>query len=154
MPQAPSPATALTYPGTDAADMRLVSEVHRQSSPFMELGATGLKRASGYVDEEFLPALKGRKAIQIYREMDQNDAIVGALMFAITMLIKEVEWQVVPAGKSANDAGAARLLETCIDDMSHSWTDFIQECLSCLIYGWSWHEIVWKRRSGPWQRDG
>lgn len=150
----PNYAQPMNYPGTDAADMQMVAEVHQQAGPLVELGSTGLKRASGYVDEEFLPGLRGRKAIQVYREMDDNDAIVGALMFAITALIKEVEWQVIPAGKSAADAAAARLLETCLDDMSHSWSDFVQEALSALIYGWSWHEIVWKRRMGPWQRDG
>jgi hypothetical protein len=38
--------------------------------------------------------------------------------------------------------------------MSHSFDHFIAEALSSLIYGWSWHEIVYKRRQGPWQKDG
>jgi hypothetical protein len=37
--------------------------------------------------------------------------------------------------------------------MSHTWQDFISEVLSMLIYGWSWHEIVFKRRIGPWETD-
>jgi hypothetical protein len=152
--RSPAVTQPLSYPGSDEADMQMVSEVRQQTGPLVELGTTGLKRASGYVDEEFLPALRGRKAIQVYREMDDNDAIIGALMFAVSNLIKEVDWQVVPAGKSTADAGAARLLESCMDDMSHSWSDFIQEALSALVYGWSWHEIVWKQRRGPWQREG
>ena len=40
-----------------------------------------------------------------------------------------------------------------MDDMSHPWSDFISEVLSCMVYGWSWHEIVYKRRKGPWERD-
>src|SRR5213075_1301948 len=148
------PPSGTVYPGTDEADMELVGEVRRQAPPLLELGSTGLRRAAGYVDEEFLPHLRGRKAIGVYREMSENDAIVGALLFAITMLVRQVQWQVIPAGKTADDAAAARLLETCMDDMSHSWADFITECMSALIFGWSWHEIVYKRRCGPWQRDG
>lgn len=122
-------------------------------SPFMELGSTGLKRASGYVDEEFLPQLRGRKSIQVFKEMSENDPLVGALLFTIDRLIRNVEWNVVPGGKSAEDAKAAEFLESCRDDMSHTWSDFISEALTSLVYGWSWHEIVYKRRMGQWERD-
>jgi hypothetical protein len=33
-------------------------------------------------------------------------------------------------------------------DMEESWTDFISEVLSFLTFGWSYHEIVYKRRMG------
>jgi hypothetical protein len=35
-----------------------------------------------------------------------------------------------------------------MDDMEHSWGDFISEVLSMLVFGWSAHEIVYKIRSG------
>jgi hypothetical protein len=140
--------------GSDAADEELVAEVTRNLGPFQELGVTGLKRAGGYIDEEFLPQLRGRKAVQVYREMSSNDPIVGALLFAITQLLRNVDWTVVPGGKTAEDNKAAKLVETAKDDMSHSFDHFIAEALSSLIYGWSWHEIVYKRRMGPWQKDG
>jgi hypothetical protein len=54
----------------------------------IQLLTTGLKRASGIIDEEFLPALRGRKAIKVYREMSLNDPMVGALLFAIDKLIR------------------------------------------------------------------
>jgi hypothetical protein len=129
------------------------SEV-KQYPPTMELGVTGIKRTGGYIDEEFLPALRGRKAIQVYKEMSLNDSMVGALLFAIDKLIREVEWQVVPAEQSEEGQAAADFLESCMEDMSHSWDDFIGETLSMLVYGFSWHEIVYKRRLGPWQKDG
>jgi hypothetical protein len=47
----------------------LTGEVKAKASPMIELGTTGLKRSAGYINEEFLPALKGRKAIQVFREM-------------------------------------------------------------------------------------
>lgn len=130
-----------------------ITEVPKSWGPMTELGVTGVKRVAGYVDEEFLPALRGRKAVRVYREMSMNDSMVGALLFAIDKLIREVEWKVVPPEQVADGPLAADFLESCMDDMSHSWDDFIGEVLSMLPYGWSWHEIVYKRRIGPWEKD-
>lgn len=141
---------------SEASDIQAVSEVREVEdvNPFIELGVTGLKRAAGYIDEEFLPHLKGTKAVKVYREMGDNDPIAGAMLFAIQNLLRGVTWTVVPGGKTREAANAARLVETAMDDMSQSWDDTIMEILSCLRYGWSWHEIVYKRRVGPWERDG
>lgn len=136
--------------------MQAMDEVRQLSTGgmFEELGTTGLKRAAGYIDEEFLPQLRGRKAVQVYREMGDNDPITSALLFSITQLLRGVDWPVIPGGKSRSDVAAAKLVETCMDDMSNSWQGTISEILTCLQYGWSWHEIVYKRRQGPWQKDG
>jgi hypothetical protein len=121
--------------------------------PMDELGVTGVKRVSGYIDEEFLPALRGRKAVRVYREMSSNDSMVGALLFSIDKLIREIEWKVLPPDQSSDGIAAQEFLESCMDDMSDSWDGFIGEVLSMLAYGWSWHEIVYKKRLGPWQKD-
>jgi hypothetical protein len=122
-------------------------------SPMVEIGATGLRRAAGFLDEEFLPALRGRKGVEVFKEMSLNDPTVSALVFTIDRLIRNVEWTVEAAGKSREDELARELVKTCMEDMSHSWGDFISEALSSMIYGWSWHEIVYKRRVGPWETD-
>ena len=128
-------------------------EIPQRVGPMDELGVTGVKRVSGYVDEEFLPALRGRKAVRVYREMSSNDSMVGAMLFSIDKLLREVEWKVLPATQDEEGLKAQEFLESCMEDMSHSWDDFIGEVLSVLPYGWSWHEIVYKRRLGPWQKD-
>src|SRR5690242_1079078 len=123
------------------------------SNPLQEIGLTGLKRATGTIDEEFLPALRGRKAIKVYREMSLNDPIVGALLFAIDKLVRQVTWRVEGNDNTSDSAEAVEFVEQCMDDMSHTWNDMISEILSCLVYGWSWHEIVYKKRVGPWEKD-
>ena len=122
-------------------------------NPFAELGGSGLKRATGIIDEEYLPALRGRKAVKVYKEMSDNDPMVGALLFAIEKLLRQVSWRVDSADTTPEATEAAEFLEECMDDMSHTWDDLISEILSCLIYGWSWHEIVYKKRVGPWEKD-
>lgn len=98
--------------------------------------------------EEFLPELRGIRGVQAYQEMADNDETVGAVLFAIEMLMRQCEFHVEPAGKTAKDKEAAEFVESCMDDMDRTWTDTLSEILSFLTYGWSYHEIVYKRRVG------
>lgn len=135
-------------------DMLPGDQMPKNVSPMIELGATGLRRTSGYINEEFLPQLKGRKAVQVFKEMADNDPVVGALLFAVDRLLREVEWRVEPASSKPDQKEAAEFIEQCMDDMSSTWDDVVSEVLTMLPYGWSWHEVVYKRRVGPWERDG
>lgn len=114
----------------------------------IELGDTGLRRWGGYIDEELNQQLRGRIAVDVYREMQDNDAVVGAVLFAVEKLLREATWRVEPHSQDREDLVAAEFLEQCMHDMSHTWEDFISEILSMLTYGWSWHEVVYKRRLG------
>lgn len=115
---------------------------------FRELGLTGLDRSGGYVYDEFLSELRSGRKAKTYKQMRDNDPIIGAVLFAIDMLIRQVKWRVDPVSTDERDIQAADFLESCMNDMSHSWEDMISEILSMLVYGWSWHEIVYKRRLG------
>jgi hypothetical protein len=107
---------------------------------------------SGIFYEEFLRELRGRKGVETYKEMADNDDIIGATLFAIEMLMRQVEWNVKEAGNSADDTKAAEFVFSCMNDMDDTWTDFISEVLSFLTFGWSYHEIVYKRRMGATRR--
>ena len=121
--------------------------------PTYEVGRTGLKRVSGYVEEEFLPQLRGRKAVQIYREMSDNSPVIGAFLLAVERLVRQIEWRVEPASSKAEDKANAEFVEQCMEDMSHSWGDMLTEIMSMCTYGWEWSEIVYKKRIGPWETD-
>jgi hypothetical protein len=122
--------------------------VAKDSGLFREAGSTGLRRTSGYIFEEFLPQLQGYRAINVYREMRDNDPVVGAILFAIDKLVRQVSWRVQAASSAVEDQRAAKFLESCTKDMSTSWEDLVSEILTMLPYGWSLHEIVYKRRNG------
>ena len=98
--------------------------------------------------EEFLRELQGLRGVQTYTEMVDNDATIGGVWFAIEMLMRNASFQIEPGGKSAIDKEAAEFVESCMYDMEETWPEFLSECLSFLIYGWSYHEIVYKRRMG------
>ncbi len=120
----------------------------RQTIDMRDLGQTGLKRFSGFIFEEFLHELVGWKGIKIYQEMGDNDATVGAVLFAIDKIIRGVQWRTKPASQEPFDLEASEFLESCMSDMSHTWSDTIAEVLTMLRYGYSFHEIVYKRRCG------
>lgn len=124
-----------------------------EKKTLQQIGDTGLKRNGGIIDEEFLRQLKGRQGTKIYREMRDNDDIIGGVMFAIEMLLRNVEWRTDPASDDAMAQEVAEFVESCRHDMSHSWPDFIAEVLSMLTYGYSPHEIIYKMRMGPDQKD-
>lgn len=113
-----------------------------------EIGRIGQRRYGGIIYEEFLHELRGKKGIEVYREMSENDDVVGAILFSIEMLVRQCAWNVDPGGDSAKDKEAAQFVRSCMEDMQETWTDTISEILSFLTFGWSFHEIVYKRRMG------
>lgn len=126
--------------------MTEMNQVQRKT--YTELGNTGLNRWGGYVEEEFLKTLKGKKGIKAYKEMSSNDPVVGAVLFAVDMIIRQVNWRVEPATESYEDRAAAQFLEECMDDMTMTWQDLVSEIMTMLVFGFSWHEVVYKRRVG------
>jgi len=120
---------------------------------YKQLGSTGLRRHGGYVYEEFLPMLRWPRAGDIYQEMADNDPVVGAILYLAEMLIRNAEWTTEAASNKLVDKEAAEFLYSCMHDMDTSWADTISEILSMLTYGFSFHEIVYKIRRGPHERN-
>lgn len=113
-----------------------------------EIGRSGQKRYGGVFYEEFLTELQGIRGVRTYLEMSENDDVIGAILFAIKMLIRQVKWGVQTVSNDKPDLKAAEFVESCLHDMQSTWTDTVSEILSFLTYGWSVHEIVYKRRMG------
>ena len=66
-----------------------------------ELGTSGLRQSGGFIWEEFLAKLQGQGGAKIYREMMDNDPVIGAFLFAIGMLVRSAEFTVQPVDDSA-----------------------------------------------------
>lgn len=120
-----------------------------------EIGTPGLRESGGFVDEEFARALRGGRAMHVFREMADNDSVIGAILNTIDKMTRQVDWRVEPADEDDPQAVAdAEFVQECMDDMSSSWADAVSDWLSYLTFGWSYNEIVYKRRLGENQRDG
>jgi hypothetical protein len=115
----------------------------------IELGVYGKNTYTGDIRaDEFLQELKGKKAIQKYREMRDNNAIVGSIMYAVEQTLRDVRIDVVPADDSEAAKREADFLKSVLEDMDHSLDDHVSEALSYLTYGFSWFEVVYKVRGG------
>lgn len=119
-----------------------------KKSDLAEIGTTGLRRTGGTVYEEFLTTLRGRRGARVYREMSENDPTIGSILYAIEKIILRLDWTVKPASESEEDRESAEFIEQCIYDMSDSWDATLASILSMLVYGYAFHEIVYKIRGG------
>ena len=120
-------------------------------NPFVELANNQLHNPRSFDGLEFLPQLRGRRQSELYKEMAENDALIGAILFAIDMLLRRVGWRVNPARSedgqaSKKDLERADFLNTCILDMSASFEATISDVLTMLPYGFSFMETVYKVR--------
>ena len=119
----------------------------------LEIGTTGLRRTGMTVIEEFVTSLTGIRGARTYREMSDNDPVIGSILFAIEKIILRLDWKIEQDSDQPEDMLAAEFVQECLDDMSDSFDATLQSVLSMLTFGWSYHEIVYKRRLGPDQDD-
>lgn len=116
---------------------------------FGVIGTSGLMQQGGRIDNELSQHLRGNRGPLLYREMSENDGVIGAILYLVKTFIKQSPWSVQPAIENDPESlDWAQFVESCRQDMSHTWSDFISEILSMVVYGWSYFEICYKRREG------
>src|SRR5262245_43407393 len=124
--------------------MASVARPYADQSVGIEMGRTGLRQWYGRIDEEILTELKWEKAVKVYREMADNDATVGALLNAIALMLRQIEWRFE---SEADTDEREEFLEQNRNDMERPWEDLIAEIgRGVLTYGWQVHECVYKLR--------
>jgi hypothetical protein len=112
------------------------------------VGTTGLPVWGGRIYDENLADLSGERGRKILREMSEQDPIIGGTLLGVEMLSRQVPYTVKPADETDKAQEVADFVSAALDDMSPSWEDTLSEILSYLTYGWSWLEIIYKRRQG------
>jgi hypothetical protein len=118
------------------------------------LGVAGNNTKNGMIRaDEFLPELRGSKAIRKYREMRDNDATIGAVMYSVEQILRDVELTVKPVDDTPAAKVEADFVKSVLDDMDHTLDDHVAEALSYLSYGFGWFEVIYKRRVGPTERS-
>ena len=118
------------------------------------LGVAGDNTHNGQIRaDEFLPELRGKRAIRKYREMRDNDSTIGAVMYATEQVLRDVDIKVMPANDSPEAQKEADFVKSVFSDMDHTLDDHISEALSSLTFGFAWFEVVYKRRGGPNNRS-
>lgn len=120
-----------------------------KSNAKLEIGHGGTNTRYGEIrGDEFLKELKGKRGIKKYREMRDNDATIGSVMYATEQVLRDVPRTIQPADDSAQAQEMAVFLEQVLGDMEHTLDDHISEALSSLTFGFAIFEVVYKRRKG------
>jgi hypothetical protein len=136
-----------------------MADAGRKGRAFEEVGVTGLNRwkqyggiTGGQVEEDFLIGLRGTTGIKIFNEMSENDSMIGGILLILEQLLKQIPWNIEPAGKSDEAKADADFVDQCKADMDYSWSEFLDEVMTFLVYGWVWFEIVHKVRVEKYSR--
>lgn len=114
-----------------------------------EMGGTGLDWSSGVVLDEFHPKLAGRQAVEVYRTMRDNCAVIGAFELQKDAHITQAGYSVQESKEGGPQSKLARdLAEQSLEDMDGSFTDELSDMLTFPAFGFSLHEPVFKIRRG------
>jgi excisionase family DNA binding protein len=127
-----------------------------------DLGSQGFQRYGRIVDDEFDPNLQGSKAMRMWREMGDNDPLIGGALRGMKLLIRQAPWVPKPADvKKAVEAGYGTKescereanswkdrLEESMYDMEVSWRQIVDELMSAFQYGFCLMWIKYKIRRG------
>lgn len=122
----------------------MTEETVRKVSRYAEIGvASDYDPRWGLRQDEFLVDLRGERGIKRLREMASNDAIVGAILSAMELMLRAI-----PVRVEGGSATARELVDYSINNMeSQSFEMFLSDVLSFLPYGFSLFEIVARRPS-------
>lgn len=122
-----------------------------------EIGNLGLRIFDGVSSEELKKELTYPRAVKTFKEMSYHSTIASALIL-YEVLISQVKYKVVePENATEEEKKQAEFVRECLNDMEGSFPDFVRDCLSAQIYGFSITEKVYRRRnesSGSKYNDG
>lgn len=122
-----------------------------------EQGFIGLRTSNGRILEETQRAFRFPAFIKTVNEM-RNNPTVGAALNVYHFLMSRVNWEVIPPADATDiEKERAKLINSMLHDMDHSWEDFISTVIPYLEYGFAINEIVLRRRlkvNGSKYNDG
>ena len=126
-----------------------------QPSPFNSAGISGIQRFGAWsrVYDEFLRELQGPTGMKLYREAIDNCPVIGAMLFAVQHLSRNVTFRIEPAKGVGVDPQlaakvAARVEGALFEDMEYTWPDQLSEILTMIPYGWALCEVTYKKCRG------
>lgn len=109
-----------------------------------EQGNVGLNTSSGRIYEEYLKELTFPHSIDTYKKMKLDPAVTSGLG-VLELLAKRAKWQIeAPLDASEKDKERAKKLNKVLHNMDRPFSEYINEFLSLLTYGFHISEKVWK----------
>lgn len=113
-----------------------------------ELGHNGLsmRMFNGVTTDELKRELNFPNSVRTYKEMTYHSAINASLTLYDT-IVSKATWKFTPPEDATEEEKAqTEALNSMLQDMEHSFGDFIRDAMSKNTYGFSVHEKVYRRR--------
>jgi hypothetical protein len=131
----------------------IVSSVSNSLST-KEEGVSGLQYSFGKPRQDPLKLLRGAKKNRYYEEMIYNSPVIGGWLNLIYGLISQTKFWHEINGKEEIDLFYKNYMDQVLfQDMEHSWQDFVHNYISTFPFGFSVHEMVYKKRLGQKNKD-
>ncbi len=136
-----------------------VTKASKETQKFAmnEVGYNGLTTSNGQIYESLKRELQFPQSVITYKQMSYDSVVASALNYYEHMMLK-AKFEVKPHPDATEEQKVyAEFFQQCLDDMEHSWQDFIQEVASMNTYGFCVNEIVLRKRlysKGSLYNDG
>lgn len=122
-----------------------------------ESGYLGLNIFDGVTKDELKKELNFPRSIDTFKQMSYHSTVNAALTL-YSNLIGKVQWKFLPPPDATEEEkNQARIINEMMNDMEHTWGEFIGDVMSAQVFGFSVHEKVFRRRlkeSGSKYNDG
>jgi len=111
-----------------------------------ESGYVGLNIFNGISNDEMKKELNFPNNIKTYKNMSYHGAINSA-MTLYTNLVSQAEWVVKPPKDATEEEiKQADFIRECLSDMEQPFEEVIKDILSMMLFGFSVHEKVYRKR--------
>lgn len=125
-----------------------LSEKETQEKPTVNLkaiGKSGTLVTANYVDDEYLPELKGVKKHEEFEKMLRSDSQIRKLYHAVSLPIKSATWNIEPASTEEIDIKVAALIKHILfNDLPDGFKDKLDEIMTFPWHGHAIFEVVHK----------
>ena len=118
--------------------------------PGVVVGKSGNTGVYGMADTgEYLKKLQGAAGRATFDEMRRSDPVIGGVLFAIGLPIRQANYYVEPVSDNSTDVEIAETIQRgLLEDMTITWDDTIRHILLMFPFGFSVLEKVWELRDG------
>lgn len=111
-----------------------------------EMGYIGLNIFNGVTNDELKKELNFPQNIKTYKQMSVHSSINAALTM-YDNFVSKVNWIVrPPSDATEEEKKRTEFIRENMQDMEHTWGEFIKDVMSMTTFGFSLHEKVYRRR--------
>jgi excisionase family DNA binding protein len=125
--------------------------MNEKKSILAVMGGPGYNRSGHTINEEWHTSLRGKLGMRVYREMADNDPMIGSALRSARYLMRQSEWgfcadEDIETGPE--HTRWADFANECLVDMESDWAEALDQILSMMIYGYALMFDSYKMRKG------